>query len=138
LLQTLAEDSSGFISPGRFALILAAPGGRMKLKKGLSELGWMAQMLMVYRRENAVLDKQEVDRLKEAAGILSVWTSANAMKSLSQRLPPATWFRLCQGEWLVISDRLKRLARAYGPKEIHLSPGPGNSDLFTSIRGLVL
>ena len=56
----------------------------MKLKEGLSELGWMAQMLMVYRRENAVLDRQEINRLKEAAGILSVWTSANAMKSLSQ------------------------------------------------------
>jgi hypothetical protein len=59
------------------------------------------------------------------------------MKFLSQRLPPAVWFRLCQGEWLVISNRLKRLARAFGPNEIHLSPGPGNSDLFTAIRGLI-
>jgi hypothetical protein len=72
-----------------------------------------------------------------ATGVLSVWTSGNAMKSLSQRLAPATWFRLCQGEWLVISDRLKRLARAYGPSEIHLSPGPTNGDIFTAIRGLI-
>jgi uroporphyrinogen-III synthase len=137
LLQTLKEDSSGFISLQRSAIILAAPGGRKKLKQGLAELGWTAQMLMVYRRENAALDKQEISRLDKATGILSVWTSANGMKSLSQRLPPAVWFRLCQGEWLVISNRLKRLARAYGPNEIHLSSGPGNSDLFTAIRGLI-
>lgn len=137
LLQTLGEDTSGFISPNRSALILAAPGGRKKLAKGLEERGWATQMLMVYQRENAALDKQEISRLEKATGILSVWTSANGMKSLSQRLPPAVWFRLCQGEWLVISKRLKRLARAYGPNEIHLSPGPGNSDLFTAIRGLI-
>jgi len=137
LLQTLKADNSGFISPNRSALILAAPGGRKKLKEGLVELGWTAQMLMVYQRENAALDKQQISRLDHATGILSVWTSANGMKSLSQRLPPAVWFRLCQGEWLVISGRLKRLARAYGPSKIHLSPGPGNSDLFTAIRGLI-
>ena len=138
LLQTLGDDASGFISPNRSALILAAPGGRRKLAEGLEERGWTTQMLMVYRRENAALDKQEISRLDKATGILSVWTSANGMKSLSQRLPPAVWFRLCRGEWLVISDRLKRLARAYHPSEIHLSSGPGNSDLFTAIRGLVL
>jgi uroporphyrinogen-III synthase len=138
LLQTLKSDTSGFISPGKSALILTAPGGRRKLEEGLAGLGWTTQMLMVYKRENAAMDKREIENLKEAAGILSVWTSANAMKSLSQRLPPADWFRLCQGEWLVISDRLKRLARAYGPAEIHLSPGPTNSDIFTAIRGLVV
>ena len=137
LLQTLESDTSGSISPGKSALILTAPGGRSKLEEGLAGLGWAAQMLMVYKRENAAIDKHEIEILKEAARILSVWTSANAMKALSQRLPPAAWFRLCQGEWLVISDRLKRLARAYGPSKIHLSPGPGNSDLFTAIRGLI-
>jgi len=137
LLKTLDNDSAGFISADRSALILAAPGGRGKLAEGLAARDWATQMLMVYRRENTTLDKQEIDNLMEATGVLSVWTSGNAMKSLSQRLAPATWFRLCQGEWLVISNRLKRLARAYGPSEIHLSPGPTNSDIFTAIRGLI-
>jgi uroporphyrinogen-III synthase len=137
LLHTLQEDSAGFISPDRSALILAAPGGRRKLAEGLAERKWATHMLMVYERKNASVDKQNLGKLQEAENILSVWTSANAMKSLSQRLPPASWFRLCQGDWLVISKRLKRLARAYGPSEIHLSPGPSNSDLFTAIRGLL-
>jgi uroporphyrinogen-III synthase len=137
LLGTLQQDSAGFMSADRSALILAAPGGRRKLAEGLSERNWTTQMLMVYERKNAALNKQELGKLQEAERIISVWTSANAMKSLSQRLPPASWFLLCQGEWLVISKRLKRLARAYGPSDIHLSPGPSNSDLFTAIRGLV-
>jgi uroporphyrinogen-III synthase len=137
LLGTLQQDSAGFMSADRSALILAAPGGRRKLAEGLSERNWTTQMLMVYERKNASLNKQELGKLQEAERIIAVWTSANAMKSLSQRLPPASWFRLCQGEWLVISKRLKRLARAYGPSDIHLSPGPTNSDLFTAIRGLV-
>jgi len=66
-----------------------------------------------------------------------VWTSGNAIKALSQRLQPATWFQICGGEWLVISSRLKRLARAYGPTQIHLSPGPTNSELFRAIRATV-
>jgi len=74
--------------------------------------------------------------LQDASGVLSIWTSGNAMKALSQRLPPATWFQLCQGDWLVISERLKRLARAYGPARIHVASGPGNADLLSSIRGL--
>jgi hypothetical protein len=92
---------------------------------------------MAYRSEPAELDKQELGKLAGASGVLSVWTSANAMKALSQRLQPSAWFPLCQGDWLVISDRLRRLARAYGPARIHVSNGPGNKELFSAIRNLV-
>ena len=91
---------------------------------------------MVYKPEPAVLDKQALKALGDASGVLCTWTSANAMKALSQRLPPATWFQLCQGDWLVISKRLKRLARAYGPERIHLASGPRNADLLSAIRRL--
>ena len=137
LLDSLEKDASGFISPQKSAVILAAPGGRRKMEEGLVGLDWTVQMLMVYSRENAELDKQALESLKGARSILSVWTSGNAMKALSQRLQPATWFKICGGEWLVISGRLKRLARAYGPSQIHLSPGPTNSDLFRAIRAVV-
>jgi uroporphyrinogen-III synthase len=137
LLQTLQNDSPGAISPPRSAVILAAPGGRRKMEESLAELGWSVDVLMVYRRENAVLDKQELQKLNEAQSILSIWTSANAMQSLAQRLPSSAWLKLCLGDWLVISDRLIRLARAYGPPEVHLSAGPGNYDLFTAVRGLI-
>ncbi len=134
LLDSLEKDSSGFISPQKSAAILAAPGGRTKMEDGLAELDWTVQTLMVYSRENSELDKQALESLKGARNILSVWTSGNAIKALSQRLQPATWFQICGGEWLVISGRLKRLARAYGPTQVHLSPGPTNSELFRAIR----
>jgi uroporphyrinogen-III synthase len=137
LLDSLEKDSTGFISPQKSAVILAAPGGRKKIEEGLLGLDWIVQTLMVYTRENAELDKQALERLSEASRILSVWTSSNSMKALSQRLQPATWFQICGGEWLVISSRLKRLARAYSPTQIHLSPGPANADLFRAIRAAV-
>jgi uroporphyrinogen-III synthase len=137
LLETLDDDS--FLQPSvrARALIIAAPGGRRKLFEGLKSRGWKPDMVMVYESAPAKLDKHGLKSLQGATGLLCVWTSANAMKALSQRLPPAAWFRLCQGEWLVISERLRRLARAYGPARIHLSQGPGNTDLLSAIRGLV-
>lgn len=137
LLDSLEKDSSGFILPQKSAVILAAPGGRNKMEEGLIGLDWRVQTLMVYSRENVKLDKLALAELKGAEGILTVWTSGNTMKALSQRLQPATWFQICVGEWLVISSRLKRLARAYGPTKIHLSPGPSNSELFSAIRAVV-
>jgi uroporphyrinogen-III synthase len=137
LLEFIADESSMSTAVQPFAFIIAAPGGRQKLLEGLKARNWRARLVMVYQPEPAELDRQTLKTLGDASGVLSVWTSANAMKALSQRLPPATWFQLCQGDWLVISERLKRLARAYGPERIHLAQGPGNGDLLSAIRGLV-
>ena len=134
LLETLSKEAIPLGKPGVF--IFTAPGGRKKLVKGLGKLGWQQRVIMVYRSEPVPLDRQAITRLGDADGILSVWTSANTLKALSQRLPPARWFRICQGDWLVISDRLKRLARAYGPERIHLAAGPGNHAILTAIRNL--
>lgn len=134
LLSTLKSE---LMPSGSTAIILAAPGGRKKLAQGLEALGWQVHMLWVYEREPADLDREAVDEIRQAGNILSVWTSANAMNTLSQRLPPAAWYQLCRGEWLVISNRLRNLARAFGPSEIHLAPGPGNSDILTAVRGIL-
>jgi uroporphyrinogen-III synthase len=137
LLEALAKEMDS--TPGRpgRAFVLAAPGGRQALLEGLQAQGWTAKMLLVYRSEPVALDRAALAALDEAAGVLSIWTSGNAMNALSQRLPPAAWFRLCQGEWLVISERLKRLARAYGPSRIHLASGPGNGAILSAIRNLL-
>lgn len=119
------------------AFIVAAPGGRDALQQGLAERGWKTCMLMVYRSGPAELDREELAQLEEASAVLSVWTSGNAMEALSRRLPTAIWFRLCQGDWLVISERLQRLARAYGPSRVHLAAGPGNGAILAAIRSLV-
>ncbi len=136
LLDALSVEDTSKVAGGPFAFIIAAAGGREKLSESLDENGWRVRLLRVYRPEPAELDKPALKELSEASGILSVWTSANAMKALSQRLPPAVWFQLCQGDWLVISERLRRLARAYGPERIHLATGPGNADLLSAVRNL--
>jgi uroporphyrinogen-III synthase len=131
LLQTLATES-----PGQ-ACIIAAPGGREALLDGLLGLGWQAFMLMVYRAEPAPLSRAALVGLEAASRVLSVWTSGNALHDLSRRLPPAAWLKLRQGEWLVISERLRRLARAWDPGRVHLAEGPGNSALLAAVRGLL-
>ncbi len=137
LLETLARHAELQSGDHAAAFIISAPGGRRKLFEGLHALGWQPRMVMVYKPERSDLDKQTLSALQGASGILSIWTSGNALKELSQRLPPAIWFKLCQGEWLVISKRLQRLARAYGPNRIHLASGPGNAELFSAIRSLL-
>jgi uroporphyrinogen-III synthase len=116
---------------------VAAPGGREALLEGLSAAGWRVGTLMVYRAEPAPLDAVALAELETATGVLSVWTSGNAMQALSRRLPPTAWSRLCRGEWVVISERLRRLAGAYGPGRIHLAGGPGNDALLAAIRSLL-
>jgi uroporphyrinogen-III synthase len=118
------------------AYILAAPGGRKKLAVSLEKSGWRVGMLWVYVREPAVIDQAALEAIAQASSLLCIWTSGNAMKSLSQRLPPAAWYRICTGEWLVISDRLQRLARAYGPSRIHLAHGPGNQDILAAVKNI--
>jgi uroporphyrinogen-III synthase len=137
LLAKLETERSAGPGEGPGAFILAAPGGRTKLSEGLQQLGWSVRTVQVYKSEPETLDKQALAKLENSSGVLSVWTSGNTIKALSQRLPPAVWFRLCQGEWLVISERLRRLARAYRPSAIHLAPGPGNPSIFTAIRSLI-
>lgn len=137
LLETLYEEKPDRLAEASRAFIIAAPGGRKKLLEGLVRQGWKTCLIKVYKPEPADLDKEALAALKDASGVLSIWTSANAMKGLSQRLPPATWFQLCQGDWLVISERLRRLARAYGPARTHLCSGPGNTDLVNAVRALL-
>lgn len=133
LLDTLA---------GRFgrnaggALVLCAPGGREVLVERLNEMGWAARSLWVYERRAAEIRPEAVAAIEEADRLLTVFTSADAMNSLSQRLRPSAWFAICRGEWLVISGRLQRLARAFGPSGVHLAAGPQNADLATAIRSL--
>lgn len=133
LLEALHERGEA----GGQALLICAPGGRTKLTEELRKAGWKVRPLNVYRRKSAEIRAEAVAGIERAGRLLSVWTSAEAMNSLSQRLPPSAWYALCRGDWLVISDRLKRLARAFGPPRVYVSAGPGNADLVNSIRTLV-
>jgi uroporphyrinogen-III synthase len=133
-LKREAAPAGGQVKPQ--ALILCAPGGREVLMERLGECGWAARPLWVYEREAAPVDKQALESIDQAGRLLTVFTSAEAMNTLSKRLPTAAWYAICRGEWLVISERLKRLARAFGPPAVHLAKGPENADLAPAIRSL--
>lgn len=132
----LAELGQRHATHGGRAFVVCAPGGREVLLDRLGELGWDADPLWVYERRAADVVPQVLEDIARAENLLTVFTSEDAMNSLAQRLPPATWYAICRGEWLVISERLRRLARAFGPADIHLAPGPRNADLVSAIRSL--
>jgi len=136
LLAELAAMESGPGAAPPEAFIFAAPGGRTMLKEGLEARGYVPHMFMVYEHKPANLAPEALAAIEGAESLLAIWTSANAMNSLSQRLPSRCWFRLCQSDWMVISERLMRVARAFSPRKIHLARGPTNSDILASIQSL--
>jgi uroporphyrinogen-III synthase len=133
LLDSLAENKN--ISPGQ-AFILTAPGGRTRLRQGLEDQGYDPRMFMVYERRPALLEEETITAIEEAPTLLAVWTSVNTMNAMHQRLPSRCWYRLAQAEWLVISERLVRVGRAFSPSKIHLSNGPTNGDILSMIQSL--
>ena len=137
LLDLLARDGSASGGRAQSAFILTAPGGRTALNEGLQAQGYAPHMLMVYGRRSAEIDSSAVAAIEHAENLLAVWTSANTMNALSQRLPAPCWSRLCRADWLVISERLQRVARGFGPSHIHLAGGPTNSDIVETIRTLM-
>jgi len=136
LLESLAGlkgDRGAGVIP---AFIMAAPGGRTALNEGLQAQGFEPHMLMVYKRVPASIAADAIRAIEHAESLLGVWTSANTMTALAQRLPASCWSRLCRADWLVISERLRRLARAFSPAHVYLAGGPANSDIYEAIQGL--
>lgn len=136
LLATLARKSGGRGAAAGPAFILTAPGGRTALSDGLRALGFEPHMLMVYGRRAREIAPGAVTAIERAPALLSVWTSANTMSALSRRLPAACWSRLCRADWMVISERLRRLARTFSPAHIYMADGPANSDIYEAIQRL--
>ena len=133
LLGSPAVEAAG---DGGHALVVGAPGGREVMADTLGQRGWNARPLWVYERRAADIRPETLQAIEEGQRLLTVFTSGNAMNSLSQRLPPSAWYAICRGDWLVISERLRRLARAFGPSRVHLSNGPQNADLAAAIRSI--
>lgn len=119
------------------AVLFAAPGGREALHRGLEALGWQVHRAMVYQRLAEPPAGQAVERLRDAAGVLSIWTSATAMARLLDVLPPDVREVVLAGCFLVISERLAELARQRGAAQVRLAPGPDNQSLGQAVLGLV-
>ncbi len=134
--EALLRHPAVINQPGK-ALIFAAPGGREKLFSGLQELGWNVEFAHVYRTVPAEPDAKDVEAILKCRKILSVWTSANALGLLSKNLDANAWMRICQGDFLVTSARLARIAQDHAPGNIYVTDGPGNDAIKDCIVKLI-
>jgi uroporphyrinogen-III synthase len=119
------------------ALILAAPGGRKALERGLSRRGWDVTLAPVYRRVLLPPDPVEVGRLRDAGGVLSLWTSGVAMAGLLEGLE-ATERRahraVLDGTAIVASERLAARAEDHGFAAV-VSAGSAANDALLVAAG---
>ncbi len=138
MMAVLSQRMEGAPGAGASAIIVTAGNGRQALTQWLQERGCQVLKLLVYERRPLQPQQRIIIDLAGARRVLSLWTSADAMNAMSRVLPPAAWFRICRGSWLVTSPRLQRLARAFGPSSVHLSTGPSNDEIASSVRALFL
>jgi uroporphyrinogen-III synthase len=124
------------VDPGA-AMLVAAPGGRSALSQGLDTLGWRVFTAYVYQREDLAPPPDEVHKLLAASGVISVWTSQNAMDALMRDLPADAWRKVCDGVAVVISDRLGLALQARGVARVVAATGPGNAQLLQRVLQLI-
>ena len=131
LLQVsrLAED------PGE-AVIFCAPGGRETLEEGLNSLGWKTTKAMVYERVALQPAPDQVNSLRSATDMISVWTSISALKLAQQYLPADVWGKILESPALVISSRIQHYLFQLGASRVELADGPGNPELVRSVGRL--
>jgi len=134
--EALLNEPQLACDPGD-AMIFAAPGGRVKLRQGLEELGWDVRMAYVYRRVELDVPDEQARALAGADGIISAWTSASAVQVLLEKLPEAAWEKICGGRCVATSQRLKARLAAGGARSIHVTDGPGNDAISACILHLI-
>lgn len=135
LLATLDADTE----PGR-AVILAAPGGREALERGLAARGWHVTLVPVYRRLPCSPDPIEARRLAHARKVLSLWTSGVAMAQLLEGLGVGSGRArqsVLHGTALVASGRLAALAREHGFSQVVIADGAANACLLAAARACI-
>jgi uroporphyrinogen-III synthase len=123
------------VDPGQ-AVLFCAPGGREALETGLADLGWDVIKAMVYQRLPLQPASDQLDVLRTAGDLLSVWTSISALELAEERLPEIVWMKILNSPALVISVRIQHHLQQLGATCVELADGPGNPELLQSILRL--
>lgn len=118
------------------AVIFCAPGGRDALENGLTRLGWETTKAMVYERVPLKPDSKQLDLIRSAHDLVSIWTSISSLKLAEQYLPRDVWGKILVSLALVISDRIRHHLVQLGASRVDLADGPGNQELLQSILKL--
>ena len=122
--------------PGK-ALIFAASGGRQHLYKRLAERNWEVEFAHVYLAVPNTPEVEDLNPLLNCSGVLSVWTSANALDHLYCALESGIWDILRRGTFVVTSKRLANLVKNHSPASTHVTDGPGNDAIMRCILQLI-
>jgi len=119
------------------AVIFAAPGGRETLARGLTHLGWHVSRAMVYARCALAPGPAQLEAIRNAAHLISLWTSISAVTLAAEKLPNKLWQKILRSPILVISSRIEHHLQQLGGSRIHRANGPGNRELLQLIRHLI-
>ena len=134
--ESLLAHSTFLDAPGT-AVIFAAPGGRKALLAGLQKVGWKTHMAHVYRAEPLEPSAEALAAINKSTGVLSVWTSVNALRQLKKILKPKVWKLVCQGSCIVTSNRIAKIAGEHFCGQIYVTDGPGNAHIESRILELI-
>ena len=118
------------------AVIFCAPGGRETLAMGLADMGWKVVKAMVYQRLPVQAEPAQLDAIRAAEDMLSVWTSISALSLARESLPEPVWMKILSSPALVISSRIQHHLQQLGATRVELAEGPGNTELLRSILRL--
>lgn len=124
------------LEPGA-AVILAAPGGREAIQRGLESMGWQVRMVPVYQRKLQDPEPSAMKALESAEGVVSVWTSGTALEHLMGCLSEPAQRRVRAGVSIVVSERLKTLAREQGCSDVRLAGGASNGELLKAVHEVI-
>lgn len=122
-------------NPG-IAVIFCAPEGRESIAEGLQGLGWKIKKAMVYERVPLEPDAVQLERLRNADDLISVWTSVSALNLAEEYLPGDVWSKILGSPALVVSARIQHHLERLGAGFVELADGPGNPELLRSIARL--
>lgn len=132
------QDSEGLLAHAalqdlgdRRVALIGAPGGRGLLRTQLAARGARLREVHVYRRVPPRLDRRHRDRVQALPpSALVLWSSAEALICLRQRLPPSAWATLSAATAVVSSERLVVAASEAGFHRIVRATSALSADLL--------
>lgn len=141
---TARHDSEGLLAmpalvgvAGRRVVLVGAPGGRDLLARRLRARGASVEPIHVYVRRPPRLDRRHVAALDALPStVVSVWSSADAIRHLVSALPSHEIDRLRRSDAVASSERIAALLRAEGFTRIAVADSARPTALIEAIDRL--
>ncbi len=119
---------------GQRIAIIGAPGGRELLSKDLQARGAEIRQIHVYQRMPPSFTRRHLAPLEQAAApLITLLTSAEALRNLGEHLPLHLFAQLAGGDLVVSSERLADLARERLFRQVHIAASPKPRDLMNTV-----